>query len=559
MKTRYWIPLMMAAVLAACAHGSDRDGATAADMAVPPGYQKEAPLFDNLGSHHHEVSTRIPLAQRYFDQGLILAYGFNHAEAARSFREAQRLDPHCAMAYWGEALVLGPNINAPMEAGQVPTAWSALQQALRIADQATPRERDYILALAKRYGPEPVPDRSGLDAAYADAMRGLAQRYPDDVDAQTLFAEALMDTTPWDYWLAGGEPKPVTKEILATLERAMRLDPDHPGANHLYIHAVEAVHPEWGVASADRLRALVPGAGHLVHMPCHIYVRVGRYAEASEANEKATAADQDYVTQCHAQGLYPLAYVPHNHHFLWFTASMEGRSARAIAAARHVAEHVDPQQMREPGYGTLQHFYTLPLYARARFGHWQEILAEPAPDADLKYPTGVWHFARGLALVRTGSLPEAEDELSKLAALAADRSLDTVTIWDINTTRHLLRIATEVLAGEIAEARGDFDGAIRLLQQAVELEDTLHYDEPAPWYAPTRQTLGAILLEAGRGAEAEAVYRAELRTYPANGWSLFGLARALQAEGQAAEAEQVKRQFAEAWSHADVTLTSSRF
>lgn len=559
MKAQYWIVVAMAALLAACAHGPERDGAVAAGTAVPPGYEKAAPLFDNLGNHHQEVSTRLPLAQRYFDQGLILAYGFNHAEAARAFHEAQRLDPQCAMAYWGEALVLGPNINAAMEADQVPEAWAALQQALRLADQATPRERDYIRALAKRYGPEPVADRSRLDAAYADAMRGVASRYPDDADAQALFAEALMDTTPWDYWLEGGELKPVTREILATLERALQIDPDHPGANHLYIHAVEAVHPEWGVASADRLRDLVPGAGHLVHMPCHIYVRVGRYAEASEANEKATAADQDYVTQCHAQGLYPLAYVPHNHHFLWFTASMEGRSARAIAAARHVAGHVDRQQMREPGYGTLQHFYALPLYALARFGHWQEILAEPAPAADLKYPTGVWHFARGLALVRGGRLAEADGELRELAALAADRSLDTVTIWDINTTRHLLQIATEVLAGEIAERRGNFDGAIQRLQQAVKLEDTLHYDEPAPWYAPTRQTLGAVLLEAGRAAEAEAVYRVELHTYPANGWSLFGLARALEAEGKAAEAEQAERQFAQAWSRSDVTLTSSRF
>ena len=522
--------------------------------------QQIAPLLEGLGDYHVPITTDVPRAQRFFDQGMVLAYGFNHAEAERSFREAARLDPACAMCYWGVALVLGPNINAAMEDENVPKAYEALQQALALADRANDQERAFIEALTKRYTPEPVEDRTSLDVAYAEAMRGVARRYADDPGAVTLLAEALMDLHPWDFWTKEGAAQPWTPEILATLEAAMKLAPHHPGANHLYIHAVEASpHPQRAEPHADRLGGIAPGAGHLVHMPAHIYLRIGRYHAASTANEKAIVADQDYVTQCHAQGLYPIAYMPHNRHFLWATATLEGRSAVAIGAAREMAEHIDAEMMRAPGMGTLQHYWITPLYALVRFGQWDEILNEPAPAEDLVYPTGVWHYARGMAFTRKGQLEKAAQELDHLTTIAANPVLESVTIWDINTTAHLMRIATAALAGELAAAQGDQAGAIERLKEAVRLEDALNYDEPPPWHYPVRQSLGAVLLEAGKAAEAEQVYREDLRRHPKNGWSLFGLARSLHAQGNTDEARQIEAHFEKAWTHADVTLHHSRF
>jgi tetratricopeptide (TPR) repeat protein len=525
----------------------------------PSAEKRTAPLLSGLGNHHHPVSTKVPLAQRYFDQGLILAYGFNHAEAERSFREAAKLDPQCAMAYWGAALVLGPNINAPMPDEAVEKAYAAVQKALELSQNATDRERAYIAALAKRYSEKPVEDRAALDLAYANAMRELAQSYPDDLEAATLLAESLMDTTPWDYWQTDGTPKPVTEEILATLESVLRRDANHPGANHFYIHAVEAKHPQRGIAAADRLRDLVPGAGHLVHMPSHIYIRVGRYHDASVANEKAIAADDDYVTQCHAQGLYPLAYMAHNHHFLWATTTFEGRSHDAIHAAQHIASHVDQQTMREPEFLTLQHYWVTPLYAWVRFGKWDQILAEPRPAADLRYPLGTWHYARGIALCRKGRLDEGQQELANLLPIAADAQLKDVTIWGMNNTQHLLQIAEQVLAGELAAANGEFPAAIDHLQKAVRLEDNLQYDEPSTWHHPVRQILGAVLLAAGQPAVAEAAYRQDLEKYPENGWSLFGLHQCLDRQGQTESAREIRKKFEHSWRHADVTLKASRF
>jgi tetratricopeptide (TPR) repeat protein len=547
----------------AASHAGSANGPAAETLAgrgpLAPG-ERGAPLFDNLGSHRRRVSTKSPLAQRYFDQGLTLVYGFNHAEAIRSFREAARLDPDCAMAYWGVALALGPNINAPMTKEAVVEAYAALEKAIELGRKTTERERAFIQALAKRYSKEPVEDRKPLDHAYAGAMRELARRFPDDLDAATLFAESLMDTMPWAYWTKDGQPKPETSEILAALESVIARDPKHPGANHYYIHAVEASpDPDRGVASADRLRDLVPGAGHLVHMPGHIYIRVGRYHDASLANERAIEADRDYITQCHAQGMYPVAYVPHNHHFLWAAATMEGRSAKAIEAARHIAANVDQKLIREPGYGTLQHYAVTPLYALVRFGRWDEILKEPAPAKDLLYATGVWHYARGMALARKNKLEEAARELDRVTAIAADPSLESVTIWDINTTAALMRIAREVLVGELAAERGDGEEAIRHLEAAVKLEVELNYDEPPPWHFPVRQALGAVLLNAGRAVEAEKVYREDLKRYPENGWSLYGLLKSLQAQGNTAAATDAQKRLSKAWAHADVTLTASRF
>ncbi len=538
-----------AAWLGCAADGSDL-GALA-EAATPAG--PIAPLLEGLGDHNHPVSTQVALAQRYFDQGLILAYGFNHAEAARSFREAQRLDPNCAMAYWGEALVLGPNINALMEAADVPLAWAALQKAVDLGATASEAERAYIDALATRYVAHAPEDRSALDHAYADAMRELARRYPEDLDAQTLFAEALMDTTPWNYWLPDGEPRPVTSEVLETLDAVLAANPQHAGANHLYIHAVEAVHPEAGAGAADRLGGLAPGAGHLVHMPAHIYVRLGRYHDASEANERAIASDDSYITQCHAQGLYPLSYMPHNHHFLWYSASMEGRSERSIAAAQYISDKVDTEMMAKPGYGALQHFYAMPWYAWVRFGKWDTILSATQPASHLPYPTAVRHYARGVALARRGRTADAKSELDALSKLADDARLDAVLVF-VNPTRSILQIARASLAGEIAVGRGDLEQALTQFGEAVRLEDSLTYDEPPPWHTPTRQTLGAALLRAGHAEEAERAYREDLAKYLENGWSLFGLQRALEAQGRAEEAAAAQLRFEASWVRADISL-----
>lgn len=518
-----------------------------------------APLLNGMGDFHHPIATSSPQAQRYFDQGLILAYGFNHAEAARSFRESIKLDPNCAMCNWGLAYVLGPNINAKMEDDVVPESYATIKQAVKLAKNSSKLERVYINALAKRYTDQPLEDRSSLDLAYAEAMEKVTQQYPEDLDAATIYAEALMDTMPWDYWTQEGEPKPETQKVLDTLESILQRDRNHPGANHLYIHAVEAVKPQQGIAAADRLGSLVPGSGHLVHMPSHIYIRVGRYHDAVVANQKAIAVDNDYLAQCHAQGIYPLAYMPHNHHFLWFAATMEGNSQLATEAGKNVAAKINPQMMREPGMGTLQHFYSIPLFTMIRFGRWDEILATPQPDADLKYPTGLWHYARGLAYADQGKITEAQQELERLELLARDRELETVTIWDINTTQNILQVATKVLTGELAAKQEQYPMAIAHLRQAVKLENALNYNEPADWSTPTRQYLGAALLKAQRFSAAEAVYREDLAIYPNNGWSLFGLLQSLQAQEKNSEAKIIQQQFESAWQYGDVRLTGSKF
>jgi tetratricopeptide (TPR) repeat protein len=524
--------------------------------AVPE--QPIAPLLEGMGNHHHEITTDSPQAQRYFDQGLVLSFGFNHKEAARSFRQAQVLDPECAMCFWGESLVLGPNINAGMDVAENPRAYAAAQRALALKDSATERERAYIEALARRYAEQAPEDRGALDQAYAEAMRDVAERFPDDPDAASLYAEALMDTTPWDYWEDDGSPKPVTQAILATLEGVLAEHPNHPLANHLYIHAVEKVHPERGIAAADRLRDLVPGAGHLVHMPGHIDIRVGRYAQAVLANEKAIAADDAYIAQCHAQGLYPVAYMPHNHHFLAAAASFIGESEKALDAARHMRAHQDPKLMRETGYETLQHYWALPYFVMVRFGRWDALLAEPKPAEDLIYPTGIWHFARGLAQARAFDLEQARQSLAAVTWIADDPEMSATRIWETNTMAQILAIAREVLAGEIAMAEDQPDSAVGHFTTAVSLEDDLTYVEPSHWYVPARHNLGAALLALERSAEAEAVYRKDLEIYPDNGWALVGLEQSLAAQGRTADAQAAKQNFLQVWSGADIEIEGSR-
>lgn len=513
-----------------------------------------APHFKDLGNHHHVITTKSPLAQRYFNQGLTLAYGFNHGEAIRSFKEAARLDPDCAMAHWGVALALGPNINAPMSDEAVPQAWAALQEARRLAPKASEKEQAYIRALEKRYAEKPAANRGALDLAYADAMREVMRRYPDDLDAATLFAEALMDTMPWDYYSEERRPKPATLEITNVLESVMARAPQHPGANHFYIHAVEASpHPERALPSAYRLATIAPGAGHLVHMPSHIYLRVGRYRDASLANERAVAADESYIAQCHAQGAYPVGYYPHNLHFLWYTAAMEGRSAVSIDLARRIAGMNADKELVEG-----ERFRPILILTLARFGKWREVMGQPQPPAGLLYETAMWHYARGMAFIARRQFGEAARELAALELIAGSKEGQSLQSAGFPPAP-LIQVGRHLLAGELAGAHGRQEEMVRQMNLAIQLEDKLPYMEPPYWHHPVRQSFGAALLKAGRHAEAEHVYREDLRRHPDNGWSLYGLLESLRAQGKMEEARAVAGRFREVWKHADVTLTDSTF
>jgi tetratricopeptide (TPR) repeat protein len=517
-----------------------------------------APRLQNLGNHTFPVTTNSARAQLFINQGLMLTYGFNHAEASRSFREAARLDPQCAMAYWGMALVLGPNINMAMAPEKEPQAHKLIQKAIALRKNASERERAYIDALAKRYSGEDKADRTALDRVYAQAMRVLHKRYPDDLDAATLYAEAVMDLRPWNYWTRDLQPYPETAKVIHVLESVLARNPNHPGAIHLYIHAVELGRPELAEAGAERLWKLSPGAGHLVHMPSHIFRRIGRYGDASKSNEDAIAADEDYITQCRAQGVYPLAYYPHNIHFLWDSATMEGRSVIAINAARKAASSIPADAWRQ--VPLLHQFLIAPLFAYTRFGEWELILSAPRPPNDSLFWTGVWHYARGLAFTATGKLDDATQELDNLQKIAAQRSLEGYRVtFSRNGAKAILEIAVEVLAGELAAKGGDYDHAIARLHRGILLEDNLIYNEPPDWHVPVRQSLGAVLLEAGRFAEAEAIYWQDLSRNRENGWSLFGLMQSLRTQGKEEEAAKVEKRFQKAWSQADVTLTASRF
>lgn len=521
--------------------------------------EKKAPLFNNLGNLQFPVTTSSELAQKYFNQGMALSYGFNHAEAYRSFKEVSRLDTNCAIAYWGMAIVLGPNINAPMEGTDVPTAYEAIQQALRLLDNETQREKDYIFALAERYSNEVLEDRNYLDSAYSDAMRNLTAKYPYDVNAATLFAESLMDLHPWDYWLKDGTAQPWTPEILTVLENVLEKDPEHMGANHLYIHAVEASkNPHRGIPSAERLAYIAPGAGHLVHMPAHIYIRDGNYHQGSIANKMAIKSDEEYMSQCFLQGLYPLAYYPHNYHFLWATATLEGDSKTALEAAISTSQKPPDSLLSACGFETLQHFAVIHLYGYVTFGKWNEILNEPEPVKERSYPRGVWHYARGMAFVAFNQLKDAEIELAELDKLRNNKEVEELLIWGFNSSGLLLKIAYEVLSGEIAAKKGNYKLAIEHLKKGVELEGILRYDEPPTWFYPVRQNLGAVLIEAGEFAEAEKVFLEDLEELPENGWGLYGLYQALSFQNKFKEAEDVKKRFDEAWKYADIVLKSAR-
>jgi tetratricopeptide (TPR) repeat protein len=514
-----------------------------------------APRLQNLGTHTFAVSTRDRQAQRYVNQGMNLAYAFNHAEARRAFAEAARLDPNLAMAYWGQALVLGPNINAPMEADAEPLAYELARKAVALKGRASARERAYIDALAQRYSGR-AEDRHAGDKAYAAAMRAVHRRFPQDPDAATLYIEAMMDLRPWGYWQRDGTPQEGTAEIVALTERVIARHPKHPGALHLYLHLMESVAPEKAESAADALQPLMPGAGHMVHMPGHIYQRVGRYADAIRANQLAIAADEDYIAQCRAQGLYPMAYYPHNIHFLWFSATFDGQSGLAIDSARKLAAKIDDATLKE--LPLTAGFRMVPYYALTRFGRWDEMLQEPEPPEYSAVLRAIWHYARGLAFVARDELPAADAELGKLKSLSADASMKEV-MFSPNTAGAIVAPAVEVLAGEIAAARGNYDGALAHLERAVRLEDSLVYTEPSEFHYPPRHALCAVLLEAGRAPEAETVYWEDLRRNRDNGWALFGLWQAQKAQDKDDEALLIEERMRSAWARADVKLPASRF
>ena len=515
----------------------------------PEAAKDPVPLYENLGRYHHEITTRVPLAQRYFDQGIRLVYAFNHAEAIRAFREAERLDPSCAMCPWGIAFALGPNINAPMDSASGVQAFEAIERARQRIDRANPVERAMIMALAQRYSKAPPVNRTSLDSAYANAMAQVAADFPRDPEAHVLYADALMNLSPWNYW-ESGTARPGTPELMASLERVLATDANHPGACHLFIHAEEAHAPARAVGCAERLASLMPGAGHLVHMPAHIYIRVGRYADAITANEHAVHADESYFEgpQETRNALYGKAYYPHNYHFLSFAASMAGNSQIAIESARKTMERIDPVVAGQTAW--IENVTGILYGALVSFARWDEILAQPISSGDLPYARGVAQYARGIAYA----------EKKQWANAAA--SMDTLVIiqqrFPEGENKKALGVALESLRGEIAQRAGDLNQAIDHFFKAVTLEDQLGFAEPPSWYYPARHSLGHALLLANRANEAEAVYLVDLRHFPENGWSLKGLERSLRLQSRTSEADEAGRRFDKAWRAADVQITSSR-
>jgi len=516
-----------------------------------------APRLQNLGVHTFKVTTKVSRAQMFINQGLNLAYGFNHAEAGRAFAEAARLDPTCAMAYWGQALVLGPNINAAMAAEDEPKALAFVIKAALLSKRATQRERDYIDALAKRYTGKP-DERQASDRAFAEAMRALAKKYPRDLDAATIFAESLMDLRPWNYWTRDGLPQEGTSEAIDSLQRVIAANPKHPGALHYWIHVWEPTKtPERAEQEAERLLPLMPGAGHIIHMPAHIYLRVGRYEDVVTSNQKAVAADEEYIAQCRAQGMYPLGYYPHNIHFVWMGATMSGQSRLAVEAARKTTSSIasaTPEQLP-----FVQGFLVVPYYALVRFGRWDEILAEPKPAHDSLFTRAIWHFARGTAYAAKGDSERARGEEAALTAIASNPELAKMPNFSLNPPATIVALGLEVLKGEIAARQKQYDAAIAHFDRAVRLEDAMTYTEPPDWHAPVRHWLGATLLDAGRPAEAEVVYWEDLKRNRENGWALAGLHRSLVDQGRKDDANAIAARLKKAWARADVTLAASRF
>jgi len=511
-----------------------------------PAKAKSATLMTGYGNWHHPVSTKNAQAQAFFDQGLRQIYAFNHDEAMRSFQRAAELDPRLAMAYWGVAEAVGPNYNDPASEDRFVQAHSAIEKAQTLAADASESDKAYIAALAKRFPADPKSDRRAAAEQYRDAMREVVKRCPDDLDAATLFAEAGMNLHPWGLWRPDGTPEEGTEEIVATLESVMRRDPDHLGAVHYYIHSVEASNsPERALAGANRLAQLAPAAGHIVHMPAHIYIRTGDYEAALQTNQKAALADQAYLKAGAAQGIYSMMYYSHNLHFIAMAAAMNGNYLESRRGAQLLAANVGPHVKDMP---PLEGFMTVPLAVEVRFHKWNEILKAPQPDPAMHTATVFWHFARGLALVGTEKLDEAEAEHKMVAEAEEKTPPDAIFQMPINNkTKDILKIAENVLGARISFAKNDMDATVNQLHVAVATQDSLKYDEPQDWFYPVRESLGAVLLKIGDNAGAEEVFRADLERNPRNPRSLFGLEQALKAQERTYDAGFVRKQFDANW------------
>ena len=503
-------------------------------------------LVNGLGDLHHPVSTHVPEAQKFFDQGLRFIYAFNHDEAARSFHHAADLDPKLAMAYWGVAEAVGPNYNDPADPDRYKHAHDAVQKAVDLSAEASASEQAYIQAMAKRFPADPNSDLKKAAEDYRDAMRQVVSQFPDDLDAATLFAESGMNLHPWGLWHQDGTPEAGTEEIVATLESVLKRDPNHLGAIHYYIHTVEASNnPERALAGANKLAALAPGAGHIVHMPAHIYIRTGDYDAAVKTNEKAAEVDRAYIKATGAQGIYPMMYYSHNLHFIAMCGAMDGSYAEARKNADLLAANVGPHVKEMP---PLEGFMTIPIAVEIRFHHWDEILRMPAPDPAMKTASVFWHFGRGLALTGTGKMDEAEAEYKIVSDAEAATSPDVIFQMPINNkSKDILKIAEDILGAKIAMAKKDATEAISMLRQAVAIQDTLKYGEPPDWFFPVRESLGGALLMTGDAAAAEKVFREDLDRNPRNPRSLWGLRQALLQQKRDYDAGFVQKQFEASW------------
>lgn len=516
-----------------------------------------AQLFDGLAVYDRPVTTESKPAQKYFNQGLILTYGFNHDEAVRSFERVVELDPDCPMGWWGIAYALGPNINLPMTDPIVARrAHASAQRALALRDKAAPAHQALIRALAKRYADPPPTERAQLDRDYADAMRQVWRQYPDDPDVGALFAESLLDLSPWNQWTREGRPQPGTEEIVVTLERVLAGHPNHVLANHLFIHTMEASpQVENAMPAAERLETLVPGAGHLVHMPAHIYIRTGRHGRSIDTNIRAVEVDKRYKSRVGPQGVYEL-YRGHNYHFIAYSAMFAGNKAIALKAARDIMTDIPASAFESmPEYA--EGFHSILWHVMIRFGMWEEILEEPAPKSKLHLAPALWHYARGIAYANTNRIPRALSESAEFEKAAAQ--IPEGVFVGFTEAPLVLDVGRYMMKGEILFRQGKHDEAFAALRAAVDKEIALPYDEPRGWMQPVRHALGALLLEAGRASEAEDVYRADLQVHTENGWSLHGLAECLRRRGETAEAEKVEARFAKAWTRADGTITASCF
>jgi tetratricopeptide (TPR) repeat protein len=518
--------------------------ASAQDHAM--GTAKPVTMMTGLGDLHHPVSTKNAQAQEFFDQGLRLIYAFNHDEAARSFRKVAELDPKLAMAYWGIAEAVGPNYNDPASEDRFKQAHEAIQKAVDLSGSASDSERGYILAMAKRFPADPKSDRRKAAEDYRDAMREVVKNNPDDLDAATLFAESGMNLHPWGLWHRDGTPEAGTEEIVATLESVIKRDPNHLGALHYYIHTVEASNsPERALAGANRLASLAPAAGHIVHMPAHIYIRTGDYAAAAKTNEEAAALDRAYIQRSGAQGIYPMMYYSHNLHFIAMCSAMTGDYAESHKAAEMLATHVAPAVKDMP---PLEGFMTIPMAVDVRFHKWDAILATKEPSAEMKATTGFWHFARGMALAGKGRTSEAEAEYKIVADAEKATSPDAIFQMPVNNkTKDILKIAENVLGAQVALAKKDNAAAVGRLREAVAVQDMLKYDEPQDWFFPVRESLGGVLLMSGDATGAEQVFREDLAKNLRNPRSLFGLHQALKAQDRNSDAWFVEQEFHKAW------------